>query len=210
LLGGRGRPASAHNAGRRAGTTRGAPGGALAAPAQTRATGANILGIRLAAPVVYCIDGGGSMGEGFDLARLAVLQSLANLSPQDRFNVIIWREGEPGKLAPGWLDGGPAGLVKAREFLDAAVPAGAANAGAGLDAAIALAPRSIVILTGKAPAGLEAVAAACKEKGIAIIALPVGGYSPVEQALARLAAQTGGTMRKLTHDDAKTLAEPEE
>jgi hypothetical protein len=67
-----------------------------------------------------------------------------------------------------------------------------------------------VILTGKEPAGLEAVAAACKEKGIAVIALPVGGYSPVEQALARLAAQTGGTMRKLTHDDAKVLAEPEE
>lgn len=157
--------------------------------------GKHVAGIRLITPVVYCVDAGGSMGEHFDLAQLVVRHSVATLSEQDKFNVIVWHENGPEKMSDAWLAGGSAGEDRAALFLRTILPAGGTDEEDGLAAAVALEPKNIVVLARKEFGNLDAIVAACKKRGIAISTIALGAHPQGEKVMAALATDTGGASR---------------
>jgi hypothetical protein len=156
--------------------------------------GAGVVDIKITAPVIYVMDGGSGMRSVFDSARIAVLNSVESLG-DGKFNVIVAGEGGDTVISPGLTAGGKSAAGKLTPTLQEVIPTGAADISRAITAAIAMKPKTIVLLTRKAvddPAGL---AGRAKAQGTVIHTIVIDGDSEAIESMKKLAGDTGGQTR---------------
>jgi hypothetical protein len=156
--------------------------------------GPGVVDIRIAAPVIYVMDGGSGMGSAFDGARIMVLKSVESLG-DGKFNVVAAGEGGDKVILPGLTAGGKGAALKLTPTLQEVVPTGAADISRAITAAIAMKPKTIVLFTRKAvddPAGLAGQA---KAQGTVIHTIVLNGDSEAIESMKKLAEDTGGQTR---------------
>jgi DNA-directed RNA polymerase subunit RPC12/RpoP len=154
--------------------------------------------IPIAAPVMYCLDGGSSMREAFNYTGKMVRLSLRTLKG-GRFNVVLLTEAGNKLAGEGYLDGA-AGDEKVKEFFAGPYPGGATNIEKGLEQALDSRPATVVLFAAKSldPAGVDRLAAKAKGQRTVISCVILSGNEAVVESLSRLARQTGGRSRAFT------------
>jgi Na+-transporting methylmalonyl-CoA/oxaloacetate decarboxylase gamma subunit len=168
--------------------------GASAVPVSAADKG--MLDMALTAPVVFVVDDGGGMIDAYDPAKEAVCHAIMNMGDQG-FNIVMLRSDTVKTLTDsGWTTGGKGGLAKATAFFPLGV-AGVGNLQAGLEKAIALGPKTVVLLTSKAPEDVAAIIDKAKSGSVAICTVGIGADDAAE-ALKNLADKTGGQSRAYT------------
>ncbi len=162
----------------------------------------NVLGVPLTGPVMYCIDGA---MRPFDSAQFATLRSVATLSAEHKFNVIVWRAGGYSRLSEGWTGGGGVDESELSEFMVDSLVGDLAQQGDALAAAAEAGARQIVIFASQSSGALTDIAATCTGKtaviGVLIEADILGATEEAAESLKALAEKTGGTFRSLTPTD---------
>jgi von Willebrand factor type A domain len=160
--------------------------------------------------VVYVVDRSISMGFHGALARarLEVLASLRRLAPSTRFQIIAYnREAEPmgvdGRY--GLLTADPDTLRKVAASVTALLATGSTDHGRALRRAISFHPDLIYFLTDADDVSLDDVRTvtllAKRRTVIHTIELIGGGAARTDGPLQRLAADNGGTYRRLDPDE---------
>ena len=153
--------------------------------------------IEITAPVIYCIDTSKPMAEVFDAAEQIVLVSIKSLKG-GQFNVILIGEDDDKIMSPKPIASDPAGLTKAKEFIEIEL-CGEGDQVRALQAALAMDPKSVVILAKDNVRGLKGkVEAAFKTKSVPLHAVILGSKS---RGLEDLAKATGGKSRAFTLSD---------
>jgi hypothetical protein len=156
--------------------------------------GPGVVDIKIAAPVIYVLDGGSSMRSAFDSARLMVLKSVESLG-DGKFNVIVAGEGQDKVIAPDMAVGGKDGARKYTPMLQETIPTGAADISRALKAAIARKPRTIVLFTRKVVDDAMSLAKQAKAQGTVIHTIVLDGDSEVNESMKKLAEAAGGQAR---------------
>ena len=172
------------------------------------AGGRQVAGMGIATPVVYIIDASSGMRDLYDPAVAVVRYSIRAMGRVGRFNVIVLSEEAAKPLAGTWTTGGDAGDAKAKQFLRAYQPAGATDLAEGFRRALALKPRTIVVLTGKAVGGADELAKQAKRAGVGIFAVMLEAPPDAVKVMKKLTAATSGKCRQFTGDEiADSLSE---
>lgn len=165
-------------------------------PLAVSKTGPAIADVKiLAAPVVYCLDGGSSMRDAFDGARVMTANSVESLGEKMRFTVILCGETEDRFLSADYSDGGPKGKAASLAFLRETVPSGATDVPRALKAALGRKPKTIVLVARKVVDDAREVAMDAKKQGVVIHTIAVDGDAEVNASMKRLAEMTGGEGR---------------
>ncbi len=155
--------------------------------------GVRIVFVELAAPVVYVVDGSSGTGDALlDVARVCLWRSVLSLGEGNPFNALHVEPEGLRKLADRFTAGGPDGYRKAREFLAGQATYGSTDLDAAVGEAIALSPRSVVVLSGKALKDPGGLAAKAKQAGVAVHCVSLGAYADVTASMKPLSEQTGG------------------
>jgi DNA-directed RNA polymerase subunit RPC12/RpoP len=155
-------------------------------------------------PVIYVVDGGGSMGNYFDSAGLITRMSIRRLGESDTFNVLVSQDASGGggtkpvvMMDDRWRMGAHERVAKV--FLEKCNPRGLTDVPGALKAALALGPKTIVLFCakglGESQAAAMAVATEAKDKGVAIMTIALGG-GQVKEDMAALAKESGGHTRQ--------------
>ena len=154
--------------------------------------------IPIAAPVIYCLDGGTSMRDAFNYTAKMVRLSLRTVKG-GRFNVVLLTEAGNKLAAEGYLDGA-AGNEKVKEFFAGPYPGGATNIEKGLEQALDSRPATLVLFAAKGldPAGIDRLAAKARGQRTVISCVILSGSEAAAESLSRLARQTGGRSRAFT------------
>lgn len=110
------------------------------------------LGASSVRSVVYVVDGSGPMVTSLPIVLAELERSVSRLSPTQRFGVVIFRrlgDGSPAveSFAPALMRATPSARVLLRDWLAAVEPAGRSNPLSGLEAALALKPDAIFLLS---------------------------------------------------------------
>ncbi|MBY0313026.1 MAG: hypothetical protein K2W85_13225 [Phycisphaerales bacterium] len=110
------------------------------------------LGASSVRSVVYVVDGSGPMVTSLPIVLAELERSVSRLSPTQRFGVVIFRrlgDGSPAveSFAPSLMRATPSARVLLRDWLAAVEPAGRSNPLSGLEAALALQPDAIFLLS---------------------------------------------------------------
>ncbi len=161
---------------------------------ETPQDGPGIVDIKIAAPVIYVLDGGSSMRSTFDGARLMVLKSVGSLG-DGKFNVVVAGESQDKFIAPDMSAGGKAGALKFTPILQEVIPTGAADIIRALKAAIDKKPKTIVLFTRKPLYDFESLAGQAKAQGTVIHTMVLDGDAEVNELMKKLAEATGGKTR---------------
>jgi hypothetical protein len=153
--------------------------------------------IEITTPVVYCIDTSKPMAEVFEAAEQIVLVSIKSLKG-GKFNVILIGEDDDKIMSPKPIAADPAGLTKAKEFIEMEL-CGEGDQTRALKAALAMDPKSVVILAKDNVRGLkEKIQDAFKTKSVPLHAVILGSNS---KGLEDIAKTTGGKSRAFTLSD---------
>jgi len=163
--------------------------------------GPGIDGMPIDSPIIYCIEGGSSMGETRDYAVLMTYISVQTLSPAHLFNVVIGQEG--GAEDSSWYDfildsyisGGPEGKGAILKPLSTTSGVGAPKVKRLLAAAMAVEPKphTIVFFANKEIPEAEEIGKLAKEKGIKIVTICMTKETQIVNQMAKLAEISGGT-----------------
>jgi hypothetical protein len=188
-------PAGASAAPGQPGPVRGGPATPTASPAPA---GPNIAGIKIAAPVIYVVDCGGSMKNVFDFARYMTRLSVRSLGAGGNFDIVLSAEagekslgGAGGGAGGNYRKGGPEGDAAAKPFLEVS-PEGTCNIEKALEAAIARRPKTIVLLRRGPVAGAKELADKAKAANVTIVAVGLASDSEAKESLSALTGPTGG------------------
>ncbi len=133
----------------------GAAGGGLAVAGMTdgaRAVTFGGLGASSVRSVVYVVDGSGPMVTSLPIVLHELERSISRLSPTQKFGVVIFRRQADGSppaeaFAPVLMRATPSARLLLRDWLAAVEPSGRSNPLAGLEAALALKPDAIFLLS---------------------------------------------------------------
>ena len=164
------------------------------------AAGAAVAGLRITAPVIYCIDCGGSMKETFDYARFMARVSIRSLKNADKFSIYLSCQGEDKILEGDYHQGGPAGELGVRDFLENR-PSGQADIKRTLLAAIDKKPRTIVLLRRDGVADMTDLIAQAVAKNVSIVVVGLASGQTAAQSLEDLAKSTHGASAIFTEQD---------
>ena len=159
--------------------------------------GTQVLGLEFDTPVVFVIDAGSGSRDAFDPSAALVRHAIIGLKSKHKFNLLLAREQDLGieKLAPDWQAAGLDGDTKVKAFLAEKMVAGASDLDGAVTQAINLSPKSVVLLTGKAPSAPAALADAAKAKGVTIVTVSVGNDPMANDAAKVLAEKSGGAWK---------------
>ncbi len=172
------------------------------------ARGRHVAGMVIATPVVYIIDASSGMRDLYDPAVAVVRYSIRAMGRVGQFNVIVLSEEAAKPLAGTWTTGGDAGDAKAKQFMRASQPAGATDLAEGFRRALAMKPRTVVVLTGKAVGGADELAQQAKRAGVGIFAVMLEAPPDAVKVMKKLTAATSGKCRQFTGDEiADSLSE---
>jgi len=153
--------------------------------------GPNAAGVKIAAPVIYVLDGGGSMKNLFDYARYMTRLSVLSLGMGAKFNIVLCTQDGAKFLSPDYRPGAGPGDAAAKEFL-MPDPQGSVDVEKGLELAIAKAPKTIVLLRRSEVGRAKEIADKAKAAGVVIVAVGLGSDSGAKDSLSVLAGATGG------------------
>jgi hypothetical protein len=187
---------------RQAGPTRSAAGPALSGP--------GFCGVPLSGnSVIYILDRGNSMGEGFDGLKAACYKSLKQLGPDRKFQVILWdNDAGSAEFPAGAMRNATAGAIEdcQRDFQDTSA-GGRSHLSGPLREAVERHPQTIVIATGKLQLDEDdtAALAAARGTGIHVNVVQIGNPTQTPQ-LEDLAKATGGMFKQLSADDLRDFA----
>jgi hypothetical protein len=185
-----------------------------AEPAKPQSTdGPRFGSIKLDRPgtIIYLIDRGDATRPFTAPIQSAVVKSLASLGPTRRFQVRYWASNGDSPAFP-LTPAEPTEFNrnKAAAWMNEIVGGQSTDAVASLDAALALKPSEIVLITGKAWQMDESFT---NQAVVKLVGNPVRvhvlslGPKLDEDPLARLASKTGGTHLALTSNEIDQLAE---
>ncbi len=161
-----------------------------------------VAGVFAAPPVVFVLDGGASMESVFGLAREFLDYTVWKL--EGNFNIVVPRSEKVQVLSEsGWVAGGKNGSAKAREFFPVRA-AGVSDLNAALEKALALSPRSVVLVTAKGIEAAQPIVDKAKAGGIQIHVVALDSSGEDAKSLQDLAEKTGG---KYTRYAASELGE---
>lgn len=154
--------------------------------------------IRIAAPVIYVIDGGSGMRGHIDGAKVVVDRSIRSLAG-GAFNVIVAGEGEDKVLLADMTAGGDASADEAMKALKGIFAMGASDVVRAVKAALAKKPKTVVVFTRKPIYDAADLASAAKAQKTVIhaVAIRVQGDDEVIDTLKGLSQPTGGAFRNL-------------
>ena len=173
----------------------GPPDGLTKGGGQTngRPKGPTVGGVEIVPPVIYCLDGGSSMTDVFDYARLMTRISATSLKTSQQYNVLILSD-ETGDLflRAGLLNGGMQSQPVLDKFLDAYVPIGTADVTRGLSKALEKGPGTIVLMSRKNVDGAMHLGEGAKARGIRIVTIAMTTDGDVPKSMKRLAEASGG------------------
>jgi len=167
---------------------------------------ANFCGFKLDMPlVIYVVDRGQGTSETFDATKLACLNSIATLKPQQKFQLIFWSNGTDEVAFP---ESGPApatpqiiGKFKDK-LLDDVFATGQADVKPALQKAIATGAPAILLITGKFLADdfSDEALQARQGSSVKIHCLAIGSCAP-SAPLKQIAQKTGGEYRERSAKD---------
>jgi len=168
----------------------------------------NVAGEELTLPVIYCVDGNMSP---LDSALEAIGKSVAVLSPEQEYNVIVWSGGRYRRLSKDWIAGGKdaaekdAAKDKLAAFVENCLIGPLPEAGDALAVAAAAGPKQIVVFASQSTGAVSNIAEACKGKitviGVLIEAATLGATAEAAESMKALAEETGGTFLSFTPDE---------
>lgn len=122
--------------------------GEAVAPGGVRFAG---LGASNARSVVYVVDASGPMVTSLPRVLEEVVRSAEQLSPVQKFGVVLFRETEDGtgveSFSPVLVRATPTAKRRLAEWLGAVEPRGASNPLAGLEVALAMKPDAVFLLS---------------------------------------------------------------
>jgi DNA-directed RNA polymerase subunit RPC12/RpoP len=175
-------------------------------PARARpsAEGPLAADVKIAAPVIYVLDCGGSMKNVFDYARFITRASILSLGSGGNFDVVLSTEGGEKSLAGaagGFRAGGKDGEAAAKTFL-AASPEGTCDIEKAIGAAIARRPRTIVLLRRGEVPGAKELAEKAKAANVKIVALGLASDSDAKESFSQLTGPTGGQAQVFSSEGA--------
>jgi hypothetical protein len=153
--------------------------------------------IKVTTPVVYCIDTSRPMAEVFEPAGQIVIASIKSLKG-GKFNVILLGEDDDKTLSAQPIASDKAGIAKAQAFITLEL-CGAAEQARGLQAALDMNAKTVVLLARDSAMGAKSVAeGAFKDKSVPLHTVILAGAS---KGLSEMAELTGGKSRELTVSD---------
>lgn len=156
-------------------------------------------GLKVATPVVYCIDTASSMKEMYDYAVAMTRLSIRALKEDEKFSVMLcvggtadddasWQQFLPAQPRGG----GPQGENAIKGDLELIDHSGASDIGRSLKAAIATKPKTIVVFARKKVNSALETAKLARDHGIRIITVALNADNEAIKSLALLARITGG------------------
>ena len=160
-------------------------------PAGPGVEGGGVAGVPITAPVIYILDGGGSMKYVYDYARYMTRASILSLGAEGKFQLAVAGEDAVRWLGEGYRAGGKGADAAVKEFLEPSA-VGGADVGKALEAAIAKAPRTVVLLRRDAVARAAELAAKAKAAGVKIVAVGLGSDAAARASFEQLTGPTGG------------------
>ena len=152
-------------------------------------------------PVVYVLDASGSMQAAYAYGGRMIDASLASLPGGAKAGVIVGAEEAPTGISGGYVTM-PTGRAAASRLIESIRPAGGADIAEALEAALALSPKTIVLLTRQYvdDASLLALADRARQRGVVIIVIVPGYRADVAESASVLAKRTGGESRAYSLD----------
>ncbi len=158
--------------------------------------GPGVVDVKIALPVVYVLDASSGTGDFFDSGLAVVRHSILTLSGDEKFQMLLVREEGIGKPGDDWLGGGKDGDKTVKAFVGGKIGRGATDLVAAVEQAIALKPKTIVLVAGKGPSADEEVVADLAGKasaaGVVIHCVGLGDYPDVAEPMQALSEKTGG------------------
>jgi len=173
--------------------------------------------VKLDSPIVYVLDGGGSMREVFNFAVAITRLSIRTLRESDQFTVLLCRDkgsGEEGTSRPaqgelfmpgGYLPGKGESESEVKKFLETVTPVGATDTPGALQAAMERKPKTIVLFARKLVDDALEVGAKAKEQGIRIVTVTMDSDESVQKSMAELAKAAGGQSRSYSFSSLQTF-----
>jgi hypothetical protein len=156
--------------------------------------------IKVQAPVVYCIDTSRPMAQVLESAGRIVIASVKSLKG-GKFNLILLGEDGDKVLNPQPIASDKAGVAKLEAFLSTEL-CGAAEQARGLQTALDMNAKTVVLLARDSAMGAKAVAeGAFKEKSVKLHTIVLGSSS---RGLAEMAKLTGGESKNYTLSELET------
>jgi phage FluMu protein Com len=143
-------------------------------------------------PVVYVVDGGSSMGDTFDAARLALMTHVQSLGAKLTFTILVCGEDKDEALGADYQPGGDAGKAATKTFLEPIVTAGAADLSRAIKAAIERKPKAIVLVSRKVVDDQLDQVKEAKKQGITVHGISIDGDSEVIRSMKALGEAGGG------------------
>ena len=177
--------------------------------------GPGIDGMKIDSPIIYCIEGGSSMGRTLNYAAAMTRVSIRSLTAEHKFNVLLGEEGgEPAEswyrfVLDGYKDGGEAGEQAVAPLLDEVTGAGAPNVSRLVKAALAYKPkpRTIVFFACKPVDEAGKLGKLAKAQDVLIVTICLTDEAAIAKTMAKLAETSGGTGRAHSARDLNLWAE---
>ncbi len=156
--------------------------------------------IKVAAPVVYCIDTSKPMRDVFEAAGNIVIASAKSLKG-GKFNIILVGEDDDKILSPQPIASDKAGVAKAQAFL-ALDLCGLADQTRALKTALDMKAKTVVLLARDSAMGAKALAeGAFKEKSVTLHTIVLDSS---DKGLVEMAKITGGESKSYTLSELET------
>ena len=179
-------------------------------PVAIKVTGPAFLGVRLPEPtILFLFDRGSGTHATFDPMKIACLNALDTLRPDQKFQVIFWRidrDAEPVMYPSAPVNPSPAEIRKCAAALDDVSSFGQSDVKAALEKALAANPGAIVLVTGKPVDDTFArtVLETRKDNPVKVHCLSLGEVSSAGE-MREIASKTGGTFRLVPMEELKSV-----
>lgn len=168
---------------------------------------AAIAGMKIRAPVVYCVDNSAGMRKTFDAVSAMTQASIESLGQDRRFALLLCarRDADGNErvwvMPGGYRPGGPDGKAKADGFLEAVDCFGDVDLPGTIAKALELKAKTIVLCGRMKVADPEQLGAKAKAGGATIVTVSITDDDERAASLAALAEASGGDNRRFTIDE---------
>ncbi len=161
------------------------------------ASGAAVAGMKLTAPVVYCLDSGGSMKEVFNYAYEMTRVSVLVLKPSDKFTVMVSAQGEDKIIEGAGGKDGEEAIVGVADI----TPQGSADIKKTILTAIEKKPRTIVVFRRSAIPDADEIVERAKAENVTILTVGLTTSESAAAGMQKLSQATGGASAIFTESD---------
>jgi hypothetical protein len=175
-----------------------------------------IAGLALRPPLVYCIDNSAALRPVYDPVCGLVLASVAAMSAEDRFTVLLCShkddEQNPRQWAMpgGYVGGGRAGRAAAKAFLRPVTWFDGSELIATLQRAMLMRPGTIVLCSAAEVPTAGRLGQQARQIGAAVVTIAVTADAEAAASMAELAEASGGRSWAVTPAELDRLYEAAE